>query len=203
MKKKTVSTSFNDHWYWLYSLVIVLLIISPSLVLLAYSNSLDKKADQLFVNTVQGREYGIPKRLQIPTINVDAEVESVGITADGAMDIPVNADNVAWYNLGVRPGEQGSAVIDGHLDKEDQSPAVFANLGKLAVGDVVSVYDGQENQLNFRVIDIRMYLADDDTTEVFSNQTGKFLNLITCAGSWDAGTKDYNQRRVIFTELIQ
>lgn len=202
MKKKTVpETSY--HWYWLYSLFIVILIISPSLVLLKFSNSLNRQADELFVSTVKERNYGIPKRLQISSINVDAPVESVALTPEGAMDIPVNPDNAAWYNLGPRPGEQGSAVIDGHLDKEDQSPAVFARLSEVKVGDPVSVIDDQDQTLNFIVKEVRMYNADDDTNEVFNKNSGVFLNLITCAGDWDIGKQDYNERRVIFTELVQ
>lgn len=130
-------------------------------------------------------------------------MESVGLTPEGAMDIPADADNVAWYNLGPRPGEQGSAVIDGHLDKEDQSPAVFARLSEVKIGDVVSVLDDKNHILNFKVKEIRMYNAEDDTNEIFNNNNGVFLNLITCAGSWDAGKQDYNQRRVVFTEFIQ
>ena len=30
------------------------------------------------------------------------------------MGTPKNPENAAWYELGPRPGEEGSAVIDGH-----------------------------------------------------------------------------------------
>lgn len=202
MKKKTVS-EISYHWYWLYSLFIVILIISPSLVLLKFSNSVNREADELFVSTVQEKSYGIPKRLEINSISVDAIVESVGLTPEGAMDTPVDPDNVGWYNLGPRPGEQGSAVIDGHLDKEDQSRAVFADLAEVNIDDIVSVIDDQGKKLNFIVKEVRMYNADDDTNEVFNNNNGVFLNLITCAGSWDKDKQNYDQRRVIFTELIK
>jgi sortase (surface protein transpeptidase) len=202
MNKKTVS-EISYHWYWLYSLFIVILIISPSLVLLKFSNSVNRQADELFVSTVQEKSYGIPKRLEISSINVDATVESVGLTPEGAMDTPVDPDNVGWYNLGPRPGEQGSAVIDGHLDKEDQSRAVFADLAEVNIDDIVTVIDDQGKKLNFIVKEVRMYNADDDTNEVFNNNDGVFLNLITCAGSWDKDKQNYNQRRVIFTELIK
>ncbi len=202
MNKKTVS-EISYHWYWLYSLFIVILIISPSLVLLKFSNSVNRQADELFVSTVQEKSYGIPKRLEISSINVDATVESVGLTPEGAMDTPVDPDNVGWYNLGPRPGEQGSAVIDGHLDKEDQSRAVFADLAEVNIDDIVSVIDDQGKKLNFIVKEVRMYNADDDTNEVFNNNDGVFLNLITCAGSWDKDKQNYDQRRVVFTELIK
>lgn len=202
MKKKTVQ-EISYHWYWLYSLFIVILIISPSLVLLKFSNSLNRQADKLFVSTAQERNFGIPKRLQISSINVDAHVESVGVTAAGAMDIPVDPENAAWYNLGPRPGEKGSAVIDGHLDKEDQSLAVFGKLSEVKIGDIVTVLDDQDQILNFKVKEVRMYKADDDTNEIFNKNNGIFLNLITCAGQWDFGKQDYSQRRVVFTELVQ
>lgn len=66
-----------------------------------------------------------PVRLKIPKINIDAAIESVGLTPEGAMDVPKSHTNVAWFNLGPRPGEQGSAVINGHFGwwKNNQLPA--------------------------------------------------------------------------------
>ena len=61
---------------------------------------------------------GFPVRLRIPSINVDAPVEYVGLTPDGAMDVPKERANVAWFNLGPRPGENGSAVVAGHYGWE-------------------------------------------------------------------------------------
>ena len=61
---------------------------------------------------------GFPVRLRIPSINVDAPVEYVGLTPDGAMDVPKERANVAWFNLGPRPGENNSAVIAGHYGRK-------------------------------------------------------------------------------------
>ncbi|MDP1709741.1 MAG: class F sortase, partial [Candidatus Komeilibacteria bacterium] len=60
---------------------------------------------------------GLPLRLKIPEINVDSVVEYVALTPDGAMDIPKNIGDVAWFNLGPRPGESGNAVIAGHFGR--------------------------------------------------------------------------------------
>jgi hypothetical protein len=59
---------------------------------------------------------GLPVRLRIPAIAVDAAVEHVGLTPDGAMDVPASYADVAWYTLGPKPGEPGNAAIAGHLD---------------------------------------------------------------------------------------
>src|SRR3989344_5889270 len=45
----------------------------------------------------------LPTRLKIPKINIDASVEYVGLTPDGAMDVPKGRVNVAWFNLGPSP----------------------------------------------------------------------------------------------------
>jgi len=41
-----------------------------------------------------------PVRLQIPTLTIDAVIEAVGRDKNGAMDIPKQVDNVAWYAPG-------------------------------------------------------------------------------------------------------
>src|SRR3989338_7815462 len=53
----------------------------------------------------------LPVRLKVPKINIDATIEYVGLTPQGAMGVPRGPVNVAWYQLGPRPGEEGSAVL--------------------------------------------------------------------------------------------
>ena len=81
----------------------------------------------------------LPVRLKIPAIDVDAAVEYVGLTSDKAMDVPKDPADVAWFNLGARPGENGSAIMAGHYGGKKAS--VFDNLYKLRKGDKVSIED--------------------------------------------------------------
>ena len=55
--------------------------------------------------------FGIPIRLTIPKIKVDATIKSLGLTSNGNMDTAKGPYDVGWFNLGPRPGEIGSAVI--------------------------------------------------------------------------------------------
>ena len=57
--------------------------------------------------------------LVIPKIGVDAPVEPVHVEADGALGVPTRNqwDGVGWYQGGPIPGQRGSAIIDGHLDR--------------------------------------------------------------------------------------
>src|SRR5260221_1494026 len=55
---------------------------------------------------------GIPVEMRIPKLHMDAQIESVGLDSHQRMDVPKKVNDVAWYNLGSKPGEKGSAVID-------------------------------------------------------------------------------------------
>ncbi len=147
-----------------------------------------------------------PLRLKIPGINVDAPVIYVGLTADGAMDVPKGPSEVAWFNLGPRPGGQGSSVISGHFGTwKDGEGSVFDNLNKLKKGDTVSVLDGRGAVITFAVRELRTYdNPNADASDVFSSNDGKaHLNLITCGGDWDRLQKAYPHRLVVFTDKVE
>ena len=95
---------------------------------------------------------GIPVRLRIPAINLDAHVESVGLKG-AAMDVPSNPWDVAWFNLGPLPGLRGNAVIDGHLDTAT-GPAVFLHLGDLRAGDMLYVTTARGVEGTFKVTEL-------------------------------------------------
>lgn len=141
-------------------------------------------------------------RLKIPKINVDAGVESVGLTADGSMDAPKGATNVALFDRGPRPGETGSAVITGHYGLwENGKDSVFDKLHTLKKGDILYIEEDGGTTVSFIVRELRTYGEHEDATEVFASDDGKaHLNLITCAGTWDKITGTYSQRLVVFTD---
>lgn len=144
---------------------------------------------------------GWPARLKILSINIDAPVEYVGLTSDGAMDVPKGPAEVAWFNLGPQPGENGSAVIAGHYGWKNNIPAVFDNLHKLRIGDKISVENEKGLATTFVVREIRIYGKDEDASEVFISSDGKsHLNLITCAGVWNQAEKTRSERLVVFTD---
>ena len=142
---------------------------------------------------------GRPTRLKIPSINVNTIIEYVGLTPDGAMDVPKSPHNVGWFKLGPRPGENGSAVIAGHYGFKKGS--VFDNLHKLGKGDKLYVQDEKGAITTFVVREILKYDSKADALDVFDSSDGKaHLNLITCEGIWDKVSKNYSKRLVIFTD---
>jgi LPXTG-site transpeptidase (sortase) family protein len=146
---------------------------------------------------------GLPVRLKIPKINIDVSIKYVGFTSKREMDVPKNAADAGWFKLGPRPGEKGSAVIDGHFNKKNGEAGVFFNLYKLNKGDKLYVTDNNGRSITFVVREGRFYdpgLAGD----VFSLNDGiAHLNLITCDGVWDGAKKSYSKRLVVFSDIVR
>jgi len=150
-----------------------------------------------------GVARGLPVRLKIPIINVDTAIEDAYITPDGRMDVPAGSVNVAWYALGPRPGQVGSAVIGGHFGIKDNIPFVFYDLDKLKVGDKAYIVDDKGETLAFVAKSIRLFGRNDDATPVFLSGDGlAHLNVITCEGIWNKVNDTYPDRRVVFMDAI-
>lgn len=144
---------------------------------------------------------GLPMRLKIPSISIDVAIEYVGLTPDGAMDIPKSTDEVGWFEFGQKPGEEGNAVIAGHYGLYAGKPSVFDELHKLTLGDKIYVEDDKGSTISFVVRESRSYDPLADATEVFSSEDEKsHLNLVTCEGTWDDDTKSFSKRMVIFAD---
>ena len=153
------------------------------------------------VTNIEQVSFGLPIRLKIPNINVDATIEYVGLEANGEMDVPKDPAAVGWLQSDNRPGDIGSAVIAGHYGVlENGKELVFDNLKKLGKGDKIYVQDEKGATITFVVRENSIYDADADASGVFNSNDGKsHLNLITCQ-SWDKVSKNYTKRLVVFAD---
>ncbi len=144
----------------------------------------------------------VPVRLSIPSLSIDAAVQSVGIGKSGNMAVPTNFTDVGWYRYGPAPGSVGSAVIDGHVDNGLSLAGVFKQLNEVKVGDKIIVTDASGREQHFTVEDIKDYDYKSVPTELVFNRTDTArLNLVTCDGAWVAGEKTYDRRIVVFAVL--
>ena len=142
-----------------------------------------------------------PERLVIPKLKLDVPIESVGLDPDGRMAVPQNPSDAGWYQWGPKPGEPGQAVIDGHLDTAT-SAAIFWHLNTLKPGDIIQVIDSGHVTKTFQVERLKTFKdATFPINEVFGSTNDSRLNLITCGGTWDIGTKNYSDRLVVFATL--
>lgn len=148
------------------------------------------------------RIQGNPTRFLVPKLGIDTAIESVGMDNQGRMDVPKDDFNVAWYNLGFKPGEHGSAVIAGHFDTPTGAPAIFYELEKLENGDEVIVQYEDEREYRFTVVDEQQFAFDQVPLEEIFNSTDRpRLNLITCDGAFDPNSQNYSQRLVVYAVM--
>lgn len=145
-----------------------------------------------------------PVQLKIDTIKVDAVIKPVGLTTQGDMDIDEDPEQLAWYKLGPKPGNEGSAVIAGHYGWKNNIPSVFNDLHTLTKGDEIITVDEDGLETMFVVSRLASYAPEQDATDVFKSDDGKaHLNLITCQGSWNNALSTYTERLVVFTDLVE
>ena len=173
-------------------------------LLVACLQSLQRRPEPVAeIQTQPPATIDTPIKLKIPKIGVDATIEQVGLTVENNMDVPKQLENVGWLNSGPHPGEVGSAVISGHLDGKNGEKAVFFDLEKLAPKDTFSIADNKGTIINFEAKETRYYDFDQIAPEVFTSTSGKHLNLITCASSWNKAKKSYEKRFVVFGDIIE
>jgi sortase A len=164
-------------------------------------NTISNVAESSVIGASRSSILEFPINLKIPKINVNANVESVGMDTQDEMGVPANSANAAWFNQGPRPGEKGTAVIDGHYGWKNGIPAVFDNLSKLKKGDKIYIEDEKVGVITFIVRETRTYKENENAAGVFSSTDGKaHLNLITCGGTWNKSEKSYSNRYVVFSD---
>ncbi len=142
----------------------------------------------------------IPKRLKIPSIDVNAVIQPVGKDRLDRMDTPTETDEVGWYRYGAKAGATGNVVLSGHLD-DLSGPAIFANLGDLRLGESVTLQRGKK-AIAYEVVSVERYrLEDVPLASIFAATQAERLQLITCAGPYDP---DYGYRdRIVVTAIAK
>ncbi len=157
----------------------------------------------LIPTTLSTTSIGAPVQLLIPSLNVKADIEQVGLTKAGSMDVPTDPMNVGWYATGPHPGAVGSAVMDGHVNWWGGKTGVFKRLHLLEPGAKIMVADETGAIITFVVSHVKSYDAAANATDIFTSQDGlAHLNLITCSGAWNTAEQQYNDRLVIFADKI-
>jgi LPXTG-site transpeptidase (sortase) family protein len=160
-----------------------------------------KHEQKRVLSAAQQAKQEFPVRLLIPAINVDANIQQVGVNPKGEMDVPSNTVDVAWFDLGPRPGDKGNAVIAGHFDGENGKTGVFADLQKLKTGDKLYVLDNKGATVSFVVRQKTIY-KPGYVYDVFSSSDSAHLNLVTCDGLWNGTQQSYSKRLVVYADII-
>jgi sortase (surface protein transpeptidase) len=143
-----------------------------------------------------------PLRLVIPAIGVDAAVVPEGTDSAGALMVPppTAANLVGWWDGGPAPGQDGAAVIAGHVDSVQAGPLAFWNLRLLRPGDKVTV---EPAGVTFSVTAVtQVAKASFPTAQVYGPSPGPELRLVTCGGTFDSATGHYESNLIVYAREI-
>ena len=148
--------------------------------------------------TAQPAPVSSPATLAIPEIGVSTRLITLGLTAQGVIQVPSTASVAGWYTRSPRPGAVGPAIILGHIDSS-AGPGVFFRLAVLSSGDPVYVRRADGSTVKFRVTRVETYLKDHfPTRAVYGPTPDAELRLITCGGAFDSATGHYLSNIVVY-----
>ncbi|MCE3554034.1 class F sortase [Pseudonocardia sp. RS11V-5] len=143
-----------------------------------------------------------PERLEVPSIGVAAgPLRKLGLTAEGALEVPTDATTVGWFGLGPTPGGSGPAVLAAHVDYGGV-PGTFTRLSAVAVGDEIRVARADRTTALFTAYRVAQYPKSAfPTEEVYGDTPGAELRLITCGGAFDDTARSYADNVVVYARL--
>jgi sortase (surface protein transpeptidase) len=140
--------------------------------------------------------------LLIRAIGVNATMLPVGITPQRNIDVTKGIWDVGWYEQSVKPGQPGSAFIEGHVHWYT-GPAVFWNLHRLQIGDEVDLVHPDGTTSRFQVSRVRQLpFSGNVPDDMLAADGPSRLNLVTCAGTWLKGAHTYSNRLAVTATLI-
>lgn len=145
-----------------------------------------------------------PLRVVVPRAGVDAPVVSISTEKGGKLSAPPLAEPtvVGWDRTGPAPGEDGSAVLVGHLDTKT-GPAVFARLSAVKKGDTVAVVRSDDRVVVFRATAVdQVGKSDFPVRKVFGNATKPGIRLVTCGGRFDRAKHSYEDNLIVYGEQV-
>lgn len=145
-----------------------------------------------------------PGRLSIPSIEVDAAVQAVGLAKSGNIAAPSSFSAAGWYVKSALPGKTGSMIVDGHVDNGLLRLGVFKMLDQVKEGADVYIKTRGGKSVHYVVTSIQMYPHTDvPMADIVSQTDAARLVLITCAGSWIRDEKTYDKRLIVTAELVE
>jgi LPXTG-site transpeptidase (sortase) family protein len=156
--------------------------------------------DRLAQQPEQATGYAV--RLAIPSINLDTPVVQGGIVQDSHgnaiwQTLPFVA--VHYGDLTSLLGVDGNAVISGHVVTIDEGN-VFRLLYQVGIDDQVQVWDEQEREYDYHVVDVKLVSpADVSAMAPTPDQT---LTLITCGGTFDRVRREFSQRLIVTAKPV-
>ena len=143
-----------------------------------------------------------PVEIDIPAIDVRTRLVGLRKDRDGALQVPEDPQRAGWYRQGFAPGEDGPAVITGHVDSY-VGPGVFARLEDMQPGQLIHVRRADGTVATFAVNAVGTFRKSEFPTErVYVGDGQPGLRLVTCGGAFDEDARSYVDNVVVFATPV-
>jgi len=142
-------------------------------------------------------------RIIIDKAKINAPIVEKGVNEQGVMQAPDNATDVAWYDFSAHPGFGSNAVFAAHVDYIRVGPAVFWNLKDLEAGDMIRVQLADGTEYKYAVTFKKQFdAATAPVNDIVGPTPKETVTLITCGGTFDPSTHQYDKRLVVRAERV-
>lgn len=175
----------------------------PPLAALAFS-----AGDDLTLGDLQARGFGTPGRgafpgaaLVIPSIGLDATIETQVVGGDGDMPEPSSMQVIAWYDFTMWAGLGGVPLGGGNAVMAANLGGVFAQLSAVQRGEILVLHLADGRRL-FYYVEFNKTTPRDTPLwyEVTSATTDESMTLITAAGSGSG--QNWSHRRIVWARRV-
>lgn len=138
-------------------------------------------------------EAGVPVRLKITSLHLDAAVVPVRVSDDAVLDPPADFREVGWWTGSAKPGAgSGQTVLTGH--SVHTGGGSMDHVGRLRPGQHVDVVT-RRGTMRYAVAQVRVFsnrTVARRAVRLFGQQGGEGrLVLVSCTG-WNGVSYDSN-----------
>lgn len=120
----------------------------------------------------------VPTQISIPKLHLKSEIR-LGMYDPVSKNWSISNDSAYWAQPTSVPNQiAGNTLIYAH-----NSAALFGKTQNLQKGDLVQVQNSDNQIYVYSYVSHRDVLPDN--LEVFKQEPGNFLTLLTCSGTWN------------------
>lgn len=148
-----------------------------------------------------------PNSITLDRLGISSTLRPTGVDANGGFVIPDRAEQASWFSPGPEPGQNGRAMILGHVNL-DGAPGVFARLHEAREGDEILI--GQDDAAPTRWRVTRAPVVQDKAgwtqADMYRPLDHPEVALITCGGDLTrdaAGRGNYESNVIVYAEPVR
>ncbi len=122
---------------------------------------------------------------------------------DGVLPVPDGVREATWWGAPF-DGRTGATVLAGHVNWKGAT-GPFAELWNAGLGDRVTVVDDQGRTFAYvvrQLVTVHKNDLPNRAQELFGQDGGHRLVLVTCGGRWVGGSDGYEENRVVIADPV-